>query len=411
MSLPTEEAHTCHPVGQAASFCQRIHPIILQKISELVSSGIVETKEVQKALNHYVKHTLPSKHNITPNPTDRAFYPLPTDIKNHVGNAKRALDLSKLDQENLRLKIVAWKELPESCHYFRPYISKQSDKQSPQMPSTKSEHTPGICTGANGSDDTDWVLQGASTEFSQPLLWVHQNEWQKELLVKYGNVITLIDATYKTTKYDLALFFLCVKTNVNYTVVAEFIVQSESSSEIASALEIIKQWNPKWEPPLFMSDYSEAEQLAIAQVFPYSKFYICDFHREQSWERWVKNHNHGLTKSEGEELLGLLRECAHAPAPRPQENLPIDYYYNMALKKLTSSSVWTKHKQVRSWLNNYWLNISEVSLHSSVHIAYYASHALHIHYAMYYYLLCLFLFCFNLEVGKSIQGRSISRSS
>ena len=72
-------------------------------------------------------------------------------------------------------------------------------------------------------------LQGASTEFSQPLLWVHQNEWQKELLVKYGNVITLIDATYKTTKYDLALFFLCVKTNVNYTVVAEFIVQSESS--------------------------------------------------------------------------------------------------------------------------------------------------------------------------------------
>ena len=56
VSLPTEEAHTCHPVGQAASFCQRIHPIILQKISELVSSGIVETKEVQKALNHYVKH-------------------------------------------------------------------------------------------------------------------------------------------------------------------------------------------------------------------------------------------------------------------------------------------------------------------------------------------------------------------
>ena len=66
VSLPTEEAHTCHPVGQAASFCQRIHPIILQKISELVSSGIVETKEVQKALNHYVKHTLPSEHNYHP---------------------------------------------------------------------------------------------------------------------------------------------------------------------------------------------------------------------------------------------------------------------------------------------------------------------------------------------------------
>ena len=61
-----EEAHTCHPVGQAASFCQRIHPIILQKISELVSSGIVETKEVQKALNHYVKHTLGQVNIISP---------------------------------------------------------------------------------------------------------------------------------------------------------------------------------------------------------------------------------------------------------------------------------------------------------------------------------------------------------
>ena len=45
-----------------------------------------------------------------------------------------------------------------------------------------------------------------------------------ELLIKYVNTITLIDATYTTT----TLFFLCVRvhTNVNYTVVAEFIVQS-----------------------------------------------------------------------------------------------------------------------------------------------------------------------------------------
>ena len=84
VSLPMEQAHEGHPVGEAASFCQRIHPIILNKISELVSSGIDETKEVQRALNHYVKHTLPIEHNITPIPTDRAFYPLPNDIKNHV---------------------------------------------------------------------------------------------------------------------------------------------------------------------------------------------------------------------------------------------------------------------------------------------------------------------------------------
>ena len=40
-------------------------------------------------------------------------------------------------------------------------------------------------------------------------LWIHQEKWQKDLLIKFGNTITLIDATYKTTKYEVALFFLC----------------------------------------------------------------------------------------------------------------------------------------------------------------------------------------------------------
>ena len=43
-------------------------------------------------------------------------------------------------------------------------------------------------------------------------------------LTRYGNTLILIDATYKSTKYSIPLFFLCVKTNVSYTVVAEFII-------------------------------------------------------------------------------------------------------------------------------------------------------------------------------------------
>ena len=46
ISLPRKAAHAGHPVGVEASFCQRIHPIILNKISELVSSGIDDIKEV-----------------------------------------------------------------------------------------------------------------------------------------------------------------------------------------------------------------------------------------------------------------------------------------------------------------------------------------------------------------------------
>jgi len=39
----------------------------------------------------------------------------------------------------------------------------------------------------------------------------------------YGSKMSLIDATYKTTRYDLALFFIAVRTNVGYIIVAEFV--------------------------------------------------------------------------------------------------------------------------------------------------------------------------------------------
>ena len=69
---------------------------------------------------------------------------------------------------------------------------------------------------------------------------------------------------------------------MGYSVVAEFIVQEESAEKIAEALGIIKQWNPSWNHSFYMTDYSEAELLAIEQVFPSAKSIICDFHQEHA---------------------------------------------------------------------------------------------------------------------------------
>ena len=91
-----------------------------------------------------------------------------------------------------------------------------------------------------------------------------------------------MDATYKTTKYDLSLFFLYIKTNIGYSVVAEFVIQSETTQQISEALTVLKQWNPNWKPSFFIIDYSEAELSAIKEVFPSTKVYLCDFHREQA---------------------------------------------------------------------------------------------------------------------------------
>ena len=339
VSLPMQCAHSGHPVDVKASFCQRVNPIIVKKIGELVSAGIVETGDVQKAVNYFVKYRLPIEHGIIPLSSDRAFYPLPVDIRNHVRIVKRALELSKLDWENLQLKVEEWeKGIPQSFHYFRPYTK---PKQAESQDMLKSN----LNNGSQKFKDSE-MPQTSSTDSMQSLLWVHQEKWQKELLVKYGNTITLIDTTYKTTKYELALFFLCVPTNVNYTVVAEFVTQSETAENIAEALSVIKQWNVAWSPPFFMTDNSEAEQLAITNVFADCEIYLCDFHREQCWERWVKDHNHNLTKDEADTLLFRLRECANAPSPKPTESFPQDHDFKLAVEKLKQSSVWINNKQV-----------------------------------------------------------------
>ena len=93
------------------------------------------------------------------------------------------------------------------------------------------------------------LVNEKSNQYDQSILWIHQSHWQKQLLKKYGNTVSLIDATYKTTKYDL--FFICVKTNVGYSVVAEFVVQSETAENITESLTMLKQWKPTWKPTIF----------------------------------------------------------------------------------------------------------------------------------------------------------------
>ena len=133
----------------------------------------------------------------------------------------------------------------------------------------------------NSGDDDDWCeVLGSHKQCSQTFLYVHQTQWQMRLLERYGNNISLIDATYKTTRYDLALFFICVRTNVGYSVVGEFITQAETAEHISEALQQLRSWNPTWNPRFFMTDYLEAELIALEQSFPGVQIYLCHFHSE-----------------------------------------------------------------------------------------------------------------------------------
>ncbi len=134
----------------------------------MVATGIVETAKVKRSLKYYVNNVLSKEIGETPQQHDRAFYPTNNDIRNHVCKAKRTLELSKLDQENLRLKVEEWqKTSPQSSFFFRPFRT---------CPGTSDCHQP---------EEEGHSLAEEEKSFRETLLYVHQEEWQKELPTRY----------------------------------------------------------------------------------------------------------------------------------------------------------------------------------------------------------------------------------
>ena len=66
----------------------------------MVEAGITDTTEIKHLLKYYVGNSLSKENGRKPCAGDRAFCPLNEDLRNHVSKAKRALELSKSDQEN-----------------------------------------------------------------------------------------------------------------------------------------------------------------------------------------------------------------------------------------------------------------------------------------------------------------------
>nr|XP_047142557.1 uncharacterized protein LOC124816872 [Hydra vulgaris] len=243
-----------------------------------------------------------------PQKTNKRFFPMDKTIRNHMLNARRKLRRSMIDQKCLLEKISEWKIVfHEAMIKFRP-------------------------KGVNIIDNIDSKLKDS-------LLFVYQDMWQKRLLLRYGPELVFLDATYHTTRYALPLFFLVVKTNIDYQVVAIFVCENETTDAITEALMCIKEWNPKFQPKYFLTDYSNEEKTHWCSVL------ICDFHREQSWERWLSKTANGCYMVKDAIKL-KLHQIAHAKTEEICQN---------AVNSLKESEEWKNNPKLADYLNSTWL--------------------------------------------------------
>ena len=122
-----------------------------------------------------------------------------------------------------------------------------------------------------------------------------------------------MDATYHTCRLMLPLFFPTLKTNVNYSLIASFIVQNEDTKSISKALSRIKQYTgvDRIDIKNFMINCSPTEMQSIREVFPDCGLYLCDFHRNQCWGRWFQTTRHGVSQH-FELLLSTLKKMGES---------------------------------------------------------------------------------------------------
>jgi len=110
-------------------------------------------------------------------------------------------------------------------------------------------------------EENKWNEDGVCVLDKKPFFFFRQTKFMKMLLMKYGhNAMLFMDATHKFTKYQQSsLFYIVVKTNEGFKVVAMFIVNNELQSTVQKALETLKEHNPTFKPAIAMVDYHSGQ--------------------------------------------------------------------------------------------------------------------------------------------------------
>nr|XP_047131872.1 uncharacterized protein LOC124810909 isoform X1 [Hydra vulgaris] len=314
--LPDISVHKNHLINDAAGFNQPLSKEIITKIGELVKNGVNTVPEMRRHLNAFVHLELQS--DVTAKKSNKRFFPRDETIANHIKKARQSLRRSLIDQECLREKINEWKlYFPDALIMFRPK---------------------GECN-----------LEDNGPYPKDSFLFIYRDAYQQRLLLRYGNELAFLDATYRTTRYALPLFFLVVKTNIDYQVVAIFVCENETTEAITEALMYIKKWNPLFQPTYFLTDYSNEEINSLESVFPGCQVHICDFHREQAWERWLSKTANGccLVKNKVKEKL---RAIAYAKT---------DEIFQKKVQELEESQEWQNSPKLAEYLKHTWLCIQK----------------------------------------------------
>ncbi|XP_066924257.1 uncharacterized protein [Clytia hemisphaerica] len=320
--LPATAEHN-HPVGEDNSEHEPIDQIIKDKIVQLTWEGIVSSGEVKKILEDFVEQEL-FAGKPSPAKTRRRYYPNVKDIRNYMNKAKMLTRLSTdLKQELQELATKLQQSRPTENIILQSEFIDQGESLLP--------------VNKTVSDDT--------RSLKPTLIFCHQTSQQQRLLKRYGRQIVLSEVTNLIERVPFPLFNLFVQTNVDYQLVASFIVEVRNRASILQGLNTVKDWNPGWVPKYIVIDYSDDQSEAVKEVFPSSQQFISEASRERCWRQWLSKPENKISGDPNKVFLQF-----QAIANSFNEEV-----LHQAALELENSEIWRESANLRSWFNSNWL--------------------------------------------------------
>jgi len=215
--------------------------------------GKGSSSEVKKLLENYVEFDLFAGKPL-PAKTRRRYYPNVKDIRNYMNKAKMLTRLST----DLKVELQA---LASKLQISRPT---ENIILQPELVDSQES----LLHIKSAADD---ALSNKPT-----LIFCHQTSQQQRLLKRYGGQVVLCEVTNLIERVPFPLFCLFVQTNVDFQLVASFIVEVRNQESILQGLNAIKDWNPGWIPKYVVVDCSDDQSDAVKVVFPSKNiFLIC----------------------------------------------------------------------------------------------------------------------------------------
>lgn len=299
----------------------RVHSRLLQKIVEMVNMGVTKRTEMKRHLESFVLDKYPDADR-----EDAAYYPTLKIISVSMYNARMKMRYDKMDEKNVLCMVQEWqKKYPADFNYYRP----------------KTAEDDVVDIEDNDEDDVAFQIPCLNKKkLKSSLLFIHQSAAQRLLLKRYNNLV-LMDATYRTCRLALPLFLLVVKTNVAYMPVATFITQTEDAASLMEALSILKNEWQKHDIQVknFMIDCSPTEIHAIKEVFPESGLFLCDFHRLQSWGRWLRTKANGAAQHYNE-VMNIFKRLGYSMSIAE---------YRKVEQELKQCDIYKKNKKLQNY--------------------------------------------------------------